>query len=191
VAGATVPRIVRPELEDATIAPFLVAARRLEAAGADAIVTSCGFLWPAAAEIRAAVSVPTVVSALEALPALRRAAGPDRPIGILTFDARVLGQSRLDRLDAGPLVIEGLESGTELFAVIAEDRPELDAARARRDVEAATRRLIARAPDLFAVVLECTNMPPYRAAIEAIAQAPVIDVVDMVREAVDNLQIIR
>ncbi|MEJ8573916.1 aspartate/glutamate racemase family protein [Microbaculum marinum] len=182
VSGATVPRIVRPSLEEAVIAPFLQAARRLEAAGASVLVTSCGFLWPAAARISAAVSIPVVTSALQAMPRLRAAAGRDRPIGILTYDSRVLLESPLDLLDPGPLIVEGIETGRELHRVIARDLPTLDRVAAEADVRAAAERLAARAPDLSAVVLECTNLPPYRATIEAAVGVPVVDAVDLVRD---------
>jgi aspartate/glutamate racemase len=191
ISGATVPKIVRPSQAPEAIAPFLSAARRLEAAGASVLVTSCGFLWPAADEIAAAVSIPTVVSALEAMPALRRAAGPDRPIGILTFDSRVLLESPLGRLEAGPLVVEGIEAGRELHRVIAEDREALDLEAAEADVRAAAERLRARAPDLFAVVLECTNLPPYRAAIQEVVGVPIVDAVDLVRDFINKIPINR
>lgn len=43
------------------------------------------------------------------------------------------------------------------------------------------RRLVAEHPDVGALVLECTNMPPYLADIQRATGLPVFDVVSLVR----------
>jgi Asp/Glu/hydantoin racemase len=43
------------------------------------------------------------------------------------------------------------------------------------------RRLAAEHPDLGAIVLECTNMPPYAADIQRATGVPVFDVISLVR----------
>jgi len=45
----------------------------------------------------------------------------------------------------------------------ADDR--LDPGRAEADVVAAGQELLAAAPDIKAIVVECTNLPPYCAAL--------------------------
>ena len=41
---------------------------------------------------------------------------------------------------------------------------------------AAAQRLIARHPEVAAIVLECTNMPPYADAVRAATGLPVHDI---------------
>ena len=76
--------------------------------------------------------------------------------------------------------VAGVEDGEHLARVLLEDLPELDAEAAARDVVAAARRLRAAHPGLGTVVLECTNMPPYRDAVAAATGLPVLDVLDLV-----------
>jgi len=179
VAGARVERVVTghglaPEL----VHDFAARAVQLERDGAQLITTGCGFLLPHQDELSAAVSVPVVTSALCVLPYLRSIAPTGQPLGVLTFDGPKL------RTTLGPgaagLQIEGIENGSELHAVIAEDRATLDLEAARRDVAAAARRLKDHAPDIFALVMECTNLPPYRDAIEEVFDCPIYDIRDLV-----------
>lgn len=179
VSGARVERVVTghgltPELVD----EFTRRAVQLEHDGARLITTGCGFLLPHQDELSAAVSVPVVTSSLCILPYLRSIAPAGRPIGVLTFDGPKL-RATLGAAVAG-LEIEGIETGTELHAVIAEDRATLDQDAARRDVAAAARTLRDRAPDIFALVMECTNLPPYRDAIEDVFDCPIYDIRDLI-----------
>ena len=61
-------------------------------------------------------------------------------------------------------------------------RPELDEAEAREQVLAAGQRLLAREPGLQALVLECTNLPPYAHALREATGLPVHDIVSLLNE---------
>jgi Asp/Glu/hydantoin racemase len=178
--GATVAQVVTGEpLPQALKAAVLDEAHKLVAAGATAITTSCGFLSPLQAELQAALPVPVITSALWLLPRLRQAHGPDARIGIITYDARKLSAHHVP--DDGPLSIEGLAPGCHLHNVIAEDLPDLDLKQAETDAADAARRLCERAGRLDAVVLECTNLPPYREKIAKICRLPVLDIHDAIK----------
>src|SRR5205807_10461921 len=64
VKGAHPSRIMGRDPDPGLLAPFLDAARELEAHGVRAITTSCGFLAVFQRELASAVSVPVVTSAL-------------------------------------------------------------------------------------------------------------------------------
>lgn len=157
-------------LRAAGMAPaFVRAVQALEAEGARAITTSCGFLVLLQDELQAAARVPVVTSSLLQLPALL-ALQPR--VGVLTISAAALGPEHLlaagvpaDRL--GDVVVQGVEPAGEFAAAILGNRDTMDIERAGRDVVAAAMALKRREPSLRAVVLECTNMPPYRQAVEA------------------------
>ncbi|WP_337660528.1 aspartate/glutamate racemase family protein [Anderseniella sp. Alg231-50] len=159
--GAVVSRIVTDEqLSDELVELFVSHARALEQAGATVISTSCGFLFPIQEKLQAAVSVPVITSALCLLPALREKVGENTPIGILTFDAERLAPHHIP--DDGPVVVEGLAPSDHLYRVIAYDLSEMNHQQADNNVFHAMCRLKSREPHLAAVVLECTNLPPYR-----------------------------
>lgn len=181
--GAVVSRIVTDEpLPDDLVELFVNHARALEGAGATVISTSCGFLYPLQDRLQAAVSVPVVTSALCLLPALREKTGSDTPIGIVTFDAERLSPHHIP--DQGPLVIEGLAHTDHLYRVIADDLAVLDQAQASGNVINAIKRLNSREPGLTAVILECTNLPPYRLSALKNNGFSVFDI----RDAIKHLQ---
>jgi Asp/Glu/hydantoin racemase len=51
---------------------------------------------------------------------------------------------------------------------------------AREEHFRVARRLVAEHPDVGAIVLECTNMPPYTADIQRETGLPVFDIVSLV-----------
>jgi hypothetical protein len=59
--------------------------------------------------------------------------------------------------------------------VIYEQPCEASAAAREAEVVAAARRLVARHADIGAILFECTNFPPHRAAVEAATGLPVYD----------------
>lgn len=159
VPGASARRVVQAQ-DPALLGPFIDAARTLADGGARLITTSCGFLAGWQAELQAAVPVPVITSSL------LQCADLPQP-GIVTFDAASLYPSLLRKagVPAGTPV-QGLAPGCELQSRILADDTVLDLAQARRDVVAAARQLVLHHPQVQTVVLECTNMPPYRAAVE-------------------------
>lgn len=171
VEGATPTQVVREAADlraSGLVERFAAAARQLEAQGAAAITTSCGFLVLFQRELQEAVRVPLVASSLSMLPPLL-AAG--RKVGVLTVSAQRLGPAYLEaagvpaeRVAAIP--VEGIAPDSVFATTILRDRPHWDAVQAAADVVDAAVRLRRRAPALDTLVLECTNLPPYAAQIE-------------------------
>lgn len=67
------------------------------------------------------------------------------------------------------------ETGGHFVNMIVTDALELDVQRARDEHVAAARLLVQRYPEVGAIVLECTNMPPYAADIAGATGLPVHD----------------
>lgn len=158
VRGASPRRIVQ-EADPALLQPFIDAALDLERHGASLLSTSCGFLASWQAQLARAVSVPVVTSSLLQV---RRFARP----GIVTIDAAALTPAILASagVPAGTPV-EGVAPGCEFHRRILSNDGTLDLAQAAQDVVAAALRLVDRHPGVTDIVLECTNMPPYRQAV--------------------------
>lgn len=168
VPGASARRVVQTQ-DPALLGPFIDAARALAADGARLITTSCGFLAGWQTELQAAVPVPVITSSL------LQCANLPAP-GVVTFDAASLHSSLL--LKAGVPArtpVQGLAPGCELQSRILADDTVLDLAQAQRDVVSAAIQLVSRHPQVQTVVLECTNMPPYRDAVAQAIGRPVHD----------------
>ena len=187
-AGATAERVVRAGSPDPELlAPFLAARDRLLRAGAHLITTSCGFLVRFQAELADGCPVPVVSSSLLALPALARRHGARR-VGVVTIHAGRLTPEYLAAAGAAPdTPVEGTEAGRELTRKLLADAAQLDLAAAERDVVEAGQRLARRRPDLGAVLLECTNMPPYRPALARALGLPVHDILSVLAERAPGL----
>jgi Asp/Glu/hydantoin racemase len=161
---------------------FIAAAKQLVAEGAEAITTTCGFLSLFQSELAAAVSVPVATSALIQVPWVRATLPPGRRVGVVTVSKAGLSPAHLQAAGVAlDTPITGVENGREFYRVIIrEEKDELDVALARDDVLAAGRELVARHPEVGAVVLECANMPPYAAALRAAIGLPVYDVYTLI-----------
>jgi hypothetical protein len=175
VAGATPLRVVR-QADPALIAPFIDAGRALVAEGAVALTTSCGFLARWQGELQAALPVPVWTSALLWLPVL----APQRP-GVVTVDGPALDAAVLRAAGADPAVpVQGIAADSALATTLLLDRPELDALAAEATVVEAALALCAAHPSTGVIVLECTNMPPYRDAVARACGRPVHDTMTLV-----------
>jgi Asp/Glu/hydantoin racemase len=180
IAGATVDLIVQAK-EPTMVQPFIDGAKRLIAKGANAITTGCGFLVLHQAALAAALPVPVATSSLMLIPLVQRMLPPGQRVGVLTFSARDLTPAHFKAAGADndtPFV--GVpEDG--VFRRALRGLPTSDGIAAREaDVVSAARELKARHNDLGAIVLECTNFPPHRAAVARETGLPVFDIFTLV-----------
>src|SRR6266851_2933450 len=174
VKGAT-PELVVLRGAAGLLPAFLDAAAELVAEGAEAITTNCGFLSVFQREIAAHVQVPVATSALLQVPWVQATLPPGKRVGVVTVSASSLTPKHLEAagvpLDT-PFV--GTEKGREFFRVlILGEKDDMDVALAQQDIIDAGQSLVAAHPDIGAIVLECTNMPPYAAALREALGVPV------------------
>ncbi|RTQ30704.1 aspartate/glutamate racemase family protein [Variovorax gossypii] len=161
VAGASPERIVK-QADPALLQPFVDAARAMVDQGATMITTSCGFLAAYQDTLANAVPVPVVTSSLLQCKDFARP-------GILTFDAASLSPAILAAAGVPQETpMQGMAPGCEFHRRILHNETQLDLVEAARNVVDAARRLVEFSPSVEDIVLECTNMPPYR---EAVARA--------------------
>lgn len=175
VPGALPHRVV-PATDVELLQPFLAEGRKLVAAGARAITTSCGFLVRWQDQLQAALPVPVWTSSLLALPGLPTP-------GVLTVSAAHLGAAELQAAGASlDTPVQGLAEGCHLQTVLLRNGQELDLHQAQGDAVAAACGLVSRHPQVQTILLECTNLPPYAAAIERATGRPVHHLMSLVHE---------
>jgi Asp/Glu/hydantoin racemase len=181
VKGATPERVV---LQGAAglLADFLDAAAELVSFGAEAITTNCGFLSLFQRELAAHVEVPVATSSLLQVPWVQATLPPGKRVGVLTVSASSLTPQHLAAVGVpADTPIAGTENGVEFFRVlIRAEKQDLDVALAARDILDAGRSLLRRHPEIGAIVLECTNMPPYAHALREALGVPVYDVYSLI-----------
>lgn len=181
VPGASPERVVLARAEG-LLPAFVAAAKELVSLGAEAITTGCGFLSLLQRELAAATAVPVATSALLQIPAIEANLPPGKRCGVVTISAATLTPAHFAAVGAPTdTPVAGTENGLELFRVlIGAEKPDLDVALARRDVLDAGYDLVRRHPEVGAIVLECTNMPPYAAALRQALGLPVYDITTLV-----------
>lgn len=167
------------------IAGFIAAGQDLVDQGVRAIATSCGFLALFHRQLAEALPVPMFTSSLLQVHLARALIRRGQKVGILTAREPSLTDAHLAALgiQGYPLVIVGMENAPEFSAVFIGGRGALDEDRCRREMRSAARELKRRHADLGAVVLECTNMPPYSQTIREELGVPVFDAVTLVHYA--------
>ncbi len=182
VRGASPERVVLHAAEG-LLPRFLEAAKDLVDLGARAITTSCGFLSLFQRELAAHAGVPVAASSLMQIPWVQASLPPGRRVGVVTVSAGSLTPAHLEAVGAPvDTPLAGTENGVEIFRVLVRgEKEDLDVALAARDIIAAGRDLVARHPEVGAIVLECTNMPPYAAVLAEAVGLPVYDITTLVR----------
>ncbi|MDH3661219.1 MAG: aspartate/glutamate racemase family protein [Alphaproteobacteria bacterium] len=178
---ATVDRIVTADGPSAEVMDaFVEAAHGLVEQGVEGLTTSCGFMAIAQRELAGRCRVPVISSSLCQIPLVQAALPAGKRVGVITIDSTQLTAAHFAGVGAPTdLPIEGVEAGDELARVIQEDLETLDVKKAEADVIDAGRRLLAKAPDVGAIVLECTNMAPYARTLARALDLPVYDIIGL------------
>ncbi|MDN5302426.1 MAG: hypothetical protein PWQ60_1940 [Thermoanaerobacteraceae bacterium] len=188
VKGATSQRVVR-EADPSLIAPFIEAARELEEEGVSAITTSCGFLAIFHDYLADAVSIPVFTSSLLQVPIVFRMLKKGQKVGIMTASKPHL--TELHFKGAGikdiPLVIYGMEEQEEFPAVFLDQKETLDIEKAESEMVQVATKMVSENPDVGAIVFECTNMPPFRKAVQQAVNLPVFDIVTLMNYVHDSV----
>lgn len=173
-SGASVLKGYDPDVESL----FIAAARLLESEGVRAITGNCGFMAAYQPAVAGSVSIPVFLSSLLQAPMLTTMLGPDRKLGVLVAN----GSSVNDRLvrsvgigDTSRIVFRGLDGNRHWNEVIIQELGFLDEDVIRSEVVATARSLVADEPSIGALLLECSDLPPYAHAVAAATGLPVFD----------------
>jgi hypothetical protein len=185
VEGFTVERALA---KDPGIYPALAAAAKdLEANGVRMITSDCGFMALHQEKLKAALKIPVCLSSLFQLPFIRQTLGRGKKIGIITASADSLTPDFLKGIGIDPdpvpgqtdLVIRGVEDCPEFFSAAIEEKGTLDDEQVRKEMARIAEDL-ARNKDLGAILLECSLLPPYAAAVHQATGLPVYDYITMI-----------
>jgi Asp/Glu/hydantoin racemase len=158
------------------------AARELEQEGVRAIATSCGFNAIFQSELANAVDVPVFASSLIQVPLVHRMLKEGQRVGIITADKEHLTRQHLE--GAGitttmPVAIRGVEATKEFSKICADPGAVLDVGQFQEEVVGIAEALVQEEQDVGAIVLECTDLPPFAAAIRRATGLPVFDIVTL------------
>lgn len=179
---ATVDQVISDTgVPEQVSAAIFTAAKELDQADVNLIVTSCGFLGELQGELEQQISTPVLSSSLALIPLIRGIFGAKAPLGVITFNSQKLKPLHFNGHYDERITIQGVEQGQELHRVISQDLTEMDEGLAREDVIQATQALMASASPPKAIILECTNLSPYIDTVREQSQVPVFDLIQGIR----------
>jgi aspartate/glutamate racemase len=179
VKGARYEKVVLAGLpEEELLEPYIEAAKELEAAGVRAITTNCGFVALYQEKIKAEVNIPVFTSSLIQIPMVYKMLPKGKVIGVMTVNSEKLTPKHFECAGAAdiPVVIYGMEGEEEFTRFIREDRQVVDTEKCRQEHIKVAKRMVTEHPEVGAIVLECTNMPPWSKEIQETTGLAVFDI---------------
>lgn len=173
-----------PEIE----AEIIAAAKELEGEGVRAIIGACGYFAHFQRQVAEAVNVPVFLSSLCQIPLIKLSLKPSQRIAVFVASGEDLNDRLLEKVGANPkdCLIQNI-GNLESFAPIRWGKTELDNERLTKDLVKVAQELISGNQDIGAILLECSDLPPYACDIQAATGLPVFDfitLINWVKEAV-------
>ena len=181
VEGLDVRRLVY-EADESLLEPILREARELERMGVAAITADCGYMALFQKQVAAQLRVPVCLSSLLQVPFIRTMLPSAQKIGVVVADSRSARTQMLESVGIFPesgVVVAGLEGRPAFWSAIMDENGTLDSDAIEQEVLAVTRELVDKHPDIGAILLECSELPPYSAAVQAAVRRPVFDFMTM------------
>ena len=189
VKGANYRTVVE-QSNETVLAEMIKAAREMEAAGVKAITTSCGFNAIFQKELANAVAVPVFSSSLIQIPMVYNMLRQGQQIGIITADKKNLKRAHLEAVGIAsciPVCIAGMEDTGEFSSVRTDPEARVDSGKFIQEVVAVAAKLASENPNLGAIVLECTDLPPAAAAIREKLGLLVFDIVTLMNMIYESI----
>jgi Asp/Glu/hydantoin racemase len=179
IKGANADTVVkRPDPN--IVGLFAEGAQELVEQGARAIVTSCGFTAIFHRELAAAVDVPVFSSSLLQAKLIYSMLKPGQKVGIITANKPLLTQRHFEGVGIQdiPKVVAGMEE-TDFGKMFFNGNHRIDVEKATEDMCRVAKKLVDENPDVGAILLECTNMPPFSKAVQDTTGLPVFDIITL------------
>ena len=181
VDGLTGERIF--EHDFSFIGKMIEGAKELEQEGVKAITGDCGFMAIFHKEVKESVKIPVFLSSLLQIPFIRSTLSSSAKIGVLTANAKSLTPEVFDRIgidnDDG-LIIHGLENEKNFKDAVIDEVGTLDSDGIRDEVVASVKKILLEHPEVKALLLECSMLPPYSEAVQHSTGLPVYDFLTMI-----------
>ncbi|OCA80761.1 aspartate/glutamate racemase family protein [Bacillus sp. FJAT-27986] len=183
VPGCTGQRLLN---NDRTLEKGIIdAAMQLQSEGAKVISSACGFFGNFHKQIANALEIPVYLSSLVQLSMIQVGLKPGQKIGILTAYEKGLTDSLLKTCgvtNRSNLIIGDLSQGEE-FSSISNGAGTFNNEKLRDEVVKKAIEIKEKHPEVGAILLECSDLPPYAFDIQQAVQLPVYDFITLINWA--------
>lgn len=164
------------------LAKIIAGGKELEEQGVRAIVGSCGYFGNYQKEVAAALDVPVFLSSLMQVPLIMQSLKADQKVGVLCAVKDSLTPRMLECcgvMDQSRLAITGAQNIPD-FQKILQGKGHFNSRRLEEALVDLARQLVDDNPDIGALLIECTDMPPYAWAIQDATNLPVFDYITLI-----------
>ena len=178
VQGANVETVITHPSRKLLADMIRISRKLVEEDGIQAISTSCGFNAVFQKELAEALDVPVFTSALLQVPFVHSLIGKDKAVGVITANKSALTKEHFHACgitDDIPVEVMGLENAKEWSKIFENPDEEFDMDVVAEEIIGVARNGVAQHPEIGAIVLECTDLPPYAAKIRETVNLPVFD----------------
>lgn len=170
--------------DPALLQPFINGAQELEAEGVLAITGACGFMALFQREIADAVQIPVAMSSLLQVPFILQILPQGKKLGIITANSEVLTKAHFRAAgiqDQADLVLQGMQDCQEFKEAVLEEKGTLNSEIMEQEVVNVAKEMTGSNPDIGAVLLECSDLPPFARAVQQAVSLPVFDFITMIK----------
>ena len=178
--GSTGPQVV--SAAPALLDMIIEGGRELEQQGVRAIIGACGYFGHFQEETSKRLSVPTYLSSVLQVPIIMRGLKPDQKVGIICANAPYLTPSLLTQCgvnDLSRVVIVGAQDCSE-FGNIINGTGHFNSHKIELELVGLAKKFVSDNPEIGAILLECSDMPPYAWAIQNAVRLPVFDFISLI-----------
>ena len=157
------------------------AAKKLEAEGVRAIIGACGFFAHFQEDVKEAVSVPVYLSSLCQLPSIKLGLRKGQKTAVIAASGESITEGLLSAVGGSMDDIAVFDVGSmESFAPIRWGKHTLDNGRLTADMRELGKRIRDEHPEVGAILLECSDLPPYAWAVQEGSGLPVYDFITLI-----------
>jgi len=166
----------------------IAACKRLTMQGVTTIIGNCGFFANYQPEVAESLDVGVTYfnGSLMQLPMILTSVGANKKVGVLTASKKLLmpspalKYSGVSDEDMKRIVVYGNEDGKEMLKVTGETG-RFNPKKLEKELVDLAKKMVKENPDVGAIVLECTEFPPYAHVIQDAVRLNIWDFVTMTK----------
>ena len=148
---------------------------------ADVIIGACGFFAHFQEDVKEAVKVPVYLSSLCQLPSIKVGLRAGQKVAVVAASGESVTEEMLKSVEGSLDDIEVFDVGSmESFGAIRWGRTELDNGKLTEDLMTLGKMIRDEHPEIGAILLECSDLPPYAWAVQKASGLPVFDFISLI-----------
>lgn len=178
VEGACVETVITHPSQELVERMIRMSKDMVENEGVEAICTSCGFNAIFQKQMADALDVPVFSSSLLQVPFVQNIIGWKKTVGVITANGGSLTKEHLHACgitDDMNVVVMGLEDAEEWSKIFDKPDEKFDIDLVTEEILSVAKAGVASNPEIGAIVLECTDLPPFAEALREVLGMPVFD----------------